>query len=137
MPSMEGLLVQTFSHKMVCHTTHKTPAFLPLEMVQSLSHPDTQPLYLIELRRFWVSSLRIRKEQLFILQGGNLPCMHEVSPVLITVSIGGTWTAPMWLQRLPHLQLLRKCVQGVETHIYLFPLRQLSHSKPKGIAQAG
>ena len=67
MPSMEGFVVQTISHKMVCHTIHKTSAFLLLKVVHSLSHPDTQPLYLIELRRFWVSSLGIRQEQLFIL----------------------------------------------------------------------
>ena len=137
LPSTEGLTVQTISHKIVHHVTHRTVAFLLLEMVHSMSHPDTQPLYLIKLRRFWVSSLRIRWEQLFILQGGNLPCACRVSPVLISVSIRGTWPTPMWFQRLPHLQLLGNCVQGVKIHIYLFPLRQFSHSKPKGIAQAG
>ena len=34
----------------LCHT--QTLAFLLLEVVHSLSHPDTQPFYLVELRRF-------------------------------------------------------------------------------------
>ena len=114
-PLVESLLVRAIPCKVVRNATHKTLVFLTLEMVHHLGHVHAQPFYLIKLRHFQLVRLGVWQEQLLFLKSGHPSSWCGISPVLIPVEVCGPRTTFLRVQRLPHLQLPCKGIQGVET----------------------
>ena len=136
-PLAESLLVMTIPCKVVRCTTHKTLAFLTLEMVHRLGHVHAQTFYLIKLRHFQLMRLGVWQELLF-LKSGHPSSWHRISPVLIPVDVCGPRTVFLRAWRLPHLQLPCKGIQGVETSpVHLIPFGKVHHGEAKCIMKAG
>ena len=105
-PGTECFLLETVPSKVVNSATHEAPPLLSLIVIHSLSHPQVQSLYLVELWQLSIRSLcaphlRIWQKQLSIFEGSDSLHRCGVPPVLISVGISRSQHSFLRMRGLP------------------------------------
>ena len=113
--------------KVVRHATYKTMMLLPLIVIHSLHHPQTQAFHHIWLQHSLFQGFRIRWQKLLLSQCGP-PSYRRRVPLILSILIQIQGALPlMCVVRLLGFHLFGQHVQCIKAGTHLFPLRELSH----------